>query len=110
MDDSASPVPPTPSATSEASEKKKRDKVRSAWISFVGRIVAQVVGAVASITLALFFLQRTQAPNAQPTPADEPRALAGERTPARSDGLTTLAVLHSRTIRGRLTRTTSPME
>src|SRR4029450_5731912 len=42
--------------------KKKKDKVRSAWISFVGRIVAQIMGAVASITLGLAVLQKYQAP------------------------------------------------
>ena len=42
--------------------RKKKDKVRSAWISFVGRIVAQIMGAVASITLGLAVLQKYQAP------------------------------------------------
>jgi hypothetical protein len=36
----------------DAAAKKKKSKVRGAWISFIGRIVAQVVGAVASIVLA----------------------------------------------------------
>jgi len=40
--------------------KKKRDKVRSAWISFVGRILAQVIGAAATITLGLMFVQKHQ--------------------------------------------------
>jgi TolB-like protein len=34
-------------------ENKKKNKIRSAWISFVGRVVAQLVGAVATITLGL---------------------------------------------------------
>jgi TolB-like protein len=38
--------------------KRKKDKVRSAWISFIGRIVAQVVGAVASVTLGLMLLSK----------------------------------------------------
>ena len=62
MDPSASPVPPSPPTPTDGSEMKKRDKVRSAWISFIGRIVAQIVGAVASITLAILFLQRAQGP------------------------------------------------
>lgn len=37
--------------------KKKKDKLRSAWISFVGRILAQVIGATAAIVLGLMFLQ-----------------------------------------------------
>jgi len=39
-------------------KKKKKDKVRSAWISFVGRIVAQVVGAAVTIVLTLVFVQK----------------------------------------------------
>ena len=38
--------------------KRKKDKVRSAWISFIGRIVAQIVGAIASVTLGLMVLTR----------------------------------------------------
>ncbi|HEX2453942.1 MAG TPA: hypothetical protein VHI99_09625 [Vicinamibacterales bacterium] len=40
--------------------KKKKDKVRSAWISFIGRILAQVIGAAATITLGLMFVQKHQ--------------------------------------------------
>jgi TolB-like protein len=40
--------------------KKKKDRVRSAWISFVGRILAQVIGAAATITLGLMFVQKHQ--------------------------------------------------
>jgi len=44
----------------EKNEKKKRnrDKVRSAWISFVGRIIAQLVGAVATVVLGVMVLQK----------------------------------------------------
>lgn len=34
-------------------EHKKKDKVRSAWISFTGRIVAQLIGAMATVLLGL---------------------------------------------------------
>jgi TolB-like protein len=44
--------------TPEARLKRKKDKVRSAWISFMGRIVAQIVGAVASVTLGLMVLNK----------------------------------------------------
>jgi TolB-like protein len=37
--------------------KKKKDKLRSAWISFVGRILAQLIGATAAIGLGVMFLQ-----------------------------------------------------
>jgi TolB-like protein len=36
--------------------KKKKDKMRSAWISFVGRIVAQILGAAASVILGIYVL------------------------------------------------------
>jgi TolB-like protein len=36
--------------------KKKKDKIRSAWISFVGRIVAQILGAAASVILGIYVL------------------------------------------------------
>src|SRR5262249_55066100 len=36
--------------------KKKKDKIRSAWISFAGRIVAQILGATASVVLGIYVL------------------------------------------------------
>jgi hypothetical protein len=54
------PTPVAPPAADQPSpegpgkeDKKKKDKVQAAWISFVGRIVAQVLGAVATVTLGL---------------------------------------------------------
>ena len=55
--------------------EKKKKKVRSAWISFVGRVVAQVIGAVASVALGLAVLDRydsstkASAADAAPAPA-----------------------------------------
>lgn len=91
-------------------KKKKKDKVRSAWISFIGRIVAQVVGAVASIVLAVLFLQKAQSNDEREPPAHvvaprpEPRPAA-----ARADGHITLAVLPLPITRATRNRTTSPM-
>ncbi len=92
-----------PEETSEATldeskERKKKDKVRSAWISFVGRIVAQVVGALVTVALTIFVVQRTQqspAPAATETAA-RPLALASDAAsgPApRAAGELALAVL-----------------
>ena len=55
-------------------KKNKKDKVRSAWISFAGRIVAQIVGAIATVALGVMVLHRYTAIDAQP-PAfgSEPR-------------------------------------
>jgi TolB-like protein len=72
------PVTPTnPDGNVVAAPKKKgRKKLRSAWISFVGRILAQFVGSAATIVLGLMFLQKYQAisretadPAAQQSPA-----------------------------------------
>ena len=49
-------------------EKKKKDKVRSAWISFVGRILAQLVGAAATVALGVLVLHKYSAPAAHETP------------------------------------------
>jgi len=58
---SGSPVGAEPSpAKQSGKEKKRKDKVRSAWISFTGRIVAQVLGASASIILGVIVLQKYQ--------------------------------------------------
>jgi hypothetical protein len=47
--------------------KRKKDKVRSAWISFAGRIVAQLVGAIATVTLGVMVLNRSMADRHPPT-------------------------------------------
>ena len=85
------PVEGTPVVPSEdlLKTKKKRDKVRSAWISFVGRIVAQVIGAAATIVLTLVFVQKYSDSKARvaPQPAtvrielvfDMPNARAGNQ-------------------------------
>jgi hypothetical protein len=53
-------------------KKAKRDKVRSAWISFAGRIVAQIVGAIATVALGVMVLHRYTSTDAPP-PAPEVR-------------------------------------
>jgi TolB-like protein len=49
---------PSTEVVTAKKEKKKKDKVRSAWISFVGRILAQVIGATSAIVLGLMFVQQ----------------------------------------------------
>ena len=101
------PVPPPVTASDEGApapdEKKKRkkaEKARGAWIAFAGRIVAQVVGAAASVLLGLYVLQRAQQPAPVPAPATAPDAptAAGARAlspgpSARRPGPATIAVL-----------------
>jgi hypothetical protein len=101
-------------------EKKKKDKVRSAWISFMGRIVAQVVGAIVTVALTLFVVQRAQqrtAVDRPVSPAETPAAAGAGRT-ARTRRLTVAAIDAARSnwpwpyadlreIRGRITSPTA---
>jgi TolB-like protein len=48
----------------EKKKKKKKDRVRSAWISFAGRIVAQIMGAVATVALGITVLHNYKTPGA----------------------------------------------
>ena len=90
------PVPETAADQASPEKKnKKKSKVRSAWISFIGRILAQMCGAVATVVLGLQ-LVRGYFP-AQP-PADAPRVASDESAPAaigprRPAGMKVLAVL-----------------
>ena len=59
--------------TLELEGSRKRDKIRSAWISFAGRIAAQIIGAIATVTLGVMVLGRANAP-AQAAQLTEPAA------------------------------------
>ena len=68
--------------------KKKKEKVRSAWISFAGRIVAQLVGAIATVALGVMVLHRYTSSDAKPPAAQvehdrygQPAASAAEQGP-----------------------------
>jgi len=62
-------------ATEPAKSKKKdKDKVRSVWISFVGRIVAQIIGAIASVVLGIYVVQQYREQPAE-VPAPVPPAV-----------------------------------
>jgi TolB-like protein len=56
---------PLAAESADRKKKKKKDKVRSAWISFVGRIIAQVMGAAATISLGLMVVQKYAPASAQ---------------------------------------------
>jgi len=47
-------------------ETTKRGKVRSAWISFSGRIVAQLIGAAATVSLGVVVFGTDRATSAKP--------------------------------------------
>jgi len=74
--------------------EKKRAKIRSAWIAFVGRIVAQIMGAVATISLGLMLVQKYHGPGAAPVSVPVQSA-PQEIVPVRliTPGESTLAVL-----------------
>ncbi len=77
-----------PDTSTPPDRKRKKNKVRSAWISFGGRILAQIIGAAASVALGIYFIQRSQ----PVTPAGPPSPPARVESP-RSAGEVTIAVL-----------------
>ena len=86
------PAEPLAAESADRKKKKKKDKVRSAWISFVGRIIAQIMGAAATITLGLMVVQK-YAPVSAPAvvePAVAPVVLPVRAT---TPGEASLAVL-----------------
>ena len=67
-----SPDPAVPTSSNDAAAKalKKKAKARREWINFAGRVVAQIVGAAASVGLGVFIVQRSQqSDSAVATPA-----------------------------------------
>ena len=62
----------TANADNGRKKKDKKDKVRSAWISFTGRIVAQLVGAIATVALGVMVLHRYNALDSRPPAAALP--------------------------------------
>ena len=86
--------------SAEKKRKKKKDKLRSAWIAFIGRILAQVLGAAASVALGLFILNKApkgadRSPDAWPhgTATTAKAATRPVATRARQTGDIALAVL-----------------
>jgi hypothetical protein len=76
-----------------ADRERKRFKVRSAWISFAGRIAAQLIGAIATVTLGVIVLGRGHAPS-QPAEAAEPSApTVLIATPVRTHGETVIVMV-----------------
>lgn len=95
-------APPPDAGPDDKKKRKKADKQRGAWISFAGRVVAQIVGAAASVGLGVFVLHKSQQPAPAPAPAGAPAArMAPARTTARHPGDATLAVLPLANLSGR---------
>jgi hypothetical protein len=53
MAEDTNSTPPAADPQEASKKKKKKQKARGVWISFGGRIVAQVVGAAATIFLGI---------------------------------------------------------
>ena len=68
----------------------KRSKVRSAWISFAGRIVAQIIGAIATVSLGAIVLGGRYPPVQTPV-ASAPTVLIP--TPVRTHGETVIVLM-----------------
>jgi TolB-like protein len=86
---------------SDLQKSKKKNKVRAAWISFVGRIVAQAMGAAATIGLGLAVVGQYHTASVRAIGTSEPNALAETQSalrirPASSD--LSLAVLSFRDV------------
>ncbi len=83
--------------------KKKKDKIRSAWISFIGRIVAQIMGAVATIALGLLVVHHYKP--GRIVDAEGPATAANKTEPALARVVTpgnlSIAVLPLETFTGR---------
>jgi TolB-like protein len=95
-DQPASPDAVNLAAALDKKRRKKKEKVRSAWISFVGRIVAQIMGAVATIVLGLMVVHKYQLPLGKAQSAsNQTAAVAAPALPARAitPGQRSLAVL-----------------
>ena len=80
-------------AVTPPGRSRKRDKVRSAWISFAGRIVAQLIGAIATVTLGVVVLGKgyPAAQAAEHVTAIQPTVLIA--TPVRTHGETVIVML-----------------
>jgi hypothetical protein len=75
---------------SNPEHSRKRDKIRSAWISFAGRIAAQIIGAIATVTLGVIVLGKHAPAPAKPA-AEAPTVLIA--TPVRTHGETVIVMV-----------------
>lgn len=71
----------------------KKQKIRSAWISFAGRIVAQLIGSIATVTLGVVVLGGRHAPQAAQQTVEPPAKTVMVATPIRTHGETVIVVM-----------------
>lgn len=72
---------------------RKRSKVRSVWINFAGRIAAQIIGAIATVTLGVLVLGKGHVapPSVEASEKSKPTVLIA--TPVRTHGETVIVML-----------------
>jgi len=88
---------PEPELADQHKLRKKHKKVRSAWIAFVGRIVAQFVGSAATIVLGLILLHKYQpVPTGPATASAADTAIAVPATLQKHDDQHSVAVVSLR--------------
>lgn len=72
---------------------RKREKVRSAWISFAGRIAAQIIGAIATVTLGVLVLGKGHNPTPPADVVEKSKPTVLIATPVRTHGETVIIML-----------------
>lgn len=72
---------------------RKREKVRSAWISFAGRIAAQIIGAIATVTLGVVVLGKGHTAAAPSDGGEKSKPTVLIATPIRTHGETVIVML-----------------
>ena len=72
---------------------RKREKVRSAWISFAGRITAQIIGSIATVTLGVVVLGKGQPVSKAADVALGAKTTVLLATPVRTHGETVIVML-----------------
>ena len=72
---------------------RKRNKVRSVWISFAGRIAAQLIGSIATVTLGVLVLGKGQVAKPAADTAARPSQTVLIATPVRTHGETVIVML-----------------
>src|SRR5688572_6819702 len=92
--------PEAPHESAAGKIKKKRNKVRSAWISFVGRIVAQAMGAAATVALGLIVVRHYGIPEVAPAGGGKGESKITAAARIASTGALSIAVLPLETYAG----------
>ena len=72
---------------------RKRSKVRSVWINFAGRIAAQIIGAMATVTLGVLVLGKGHNPSPPADSVEKSKPTVLIATPVRTHGETVIVML-----------------